>query len=364
MFWGGVMLNIACIGYLHGSGGAERQIIMLANEMNRRGHKVSLIVLAENNVRYNVDNDINVYDLTGCEHGSLKIIKRYFALRKLLCTLRPDITINFWLQSAYFSVAMPTDYTGKIIYSERGDPGDKEYNGVLGIIRKISFQYIDGFVFQSNGARDYFDYAVRTRSIVINNAVTDEVFLFSQPANLRKKKIVTVGRLSEQKNQKLLLDAFSYISKDFPEYVLEIWGEGPLHKELLSRAVSLGIEDKVLFKGTSRNILHEIYDASVFVLSSNYEGMPNALMEAMCIGIPCVSTDCRPGGAREIIKNGIDGYIVPIENSLALSQAIKIIIQDCNEQDKISKAGWENRKQFSGCTIYDRWENFLYQLFN
>lgn len=359
---GGRFLNIVCIGYLHGSGGAERQIVMLANEMNRRGHKVSLIVLAENHVRYNIDDDINVYDLTGCEHGSLRIIKRYFALRKLLCTLQPDITINFWLQSAYFCVAMPRTYTGKIVYSERGDPGDKEYNGILGTIRRVSFHYVNGFVFQSNGARDYFQCDIRKRSIVINNAVTDEVFDFSHPANLRQKKIVTIGRLSEQKNQKLLLNAFSYISNEFPEYILEIWGEGPLHKELLSKTISLGIEDKVFFRGTTRNILHEIYDSSLFVLSSNYEGMPNALMEAMCIGIPCLSTDCRPGGAREIIKNGINGYIVPVDNSLALSQAIKRILRDSNEQDRIAKAGWETRKQFSACTIYDRWEEFLYQL--
>lgn len=354
-------MNIVCIGYLHGSGGAERQIIMLANEMSRRGHNVALVVLAENNVRYAIDEKVKIYDLSSCEKGNNTIIKRFLALKRCLCELKPDITVNFWLQSAYFAVCIPQKYTGKIIYSERGDPGDKEYSGLLGIIRKICFKFVDGFVFQSRGAQHYFKQNIRERSIVINNAVTGDVYKFKSPSYNRQKRIVTVGRLSEQKNQKIIINAFAEIHDKIPDYILEIWGEGNLKDELHTQIKKLNMSHKVFLKGTSRDILDKIYDASLFVLSSNYEGMPNALMEAMCIGIPCISTDCKPGGAREIICHGVSGIIVPIEDQKELAKAM-LLVRDENLTRFYVSNGWNQREKFSSKIVYTIWESFLREI--
>ena len=145
---------------------------------------------------------------------------------------------------------------------------------------------------------------------------------------VERKEIVTVGRLEPQKNQKLLINAFSELAKKFPDYTLVIYGEGSLRKKLEKYIESKGLKDRVFLPGAKNNIQEYIKDASLFVLSSDYEGIPNALIEAMAIGLPCVSTDCSPGGARELITNGENGVIVECRNSNELATAMARLLTD------------------------------------
>lgn len=150
-------MKIVCVGYLQGAGGAERQIIMLANALAERHHDVHLVVLAENKSKYSIAENVIVHDLTNAEDSNKKrIVDRFRALKSELSKIRPDVSIHYWLQSAYMCAMMKKSITGRIIYSERGDPGDAEYKGILGVVRYLAFRKVDGFVFQSEGARDFF----------------------------------------------------------------------------------------------------------------------------------------------------------------------------------------------------------------
>lgn len=152
-------MKIATIGYLHGSGGAERQIILLSNELSQRGHEVHLVVLNENKAPYQISSSVIVHDLTTEEGiGKFRLVRRFLALRKTLKLVKPDITINYNLQGAYFSLLIGRNFCGKILYSERGDPYDSEYSGILGMIRDFTCKHIDAFVFQSEGARNFSIY--------------------------------------------------------------------------------------------------------------------------------------------------------------------------------------------------------------
>ena len=121
-------MKIATIAYLHGAGGAERQIIMLSNEMAIRGHEVHMIVLSDFKAPYPISEKVTVHDLSGKENGKLSVIKRFLAFRSTIKEIRPDITINYNIQGAYFSLLVGKSSCGKILYSERGDPYDKEYS--------------------------------------------------------------------------------------------------------------------------------------------------------------------------------------------------------------------------------------------
>ena len=134
--------------------------------------------------------------------------------------------------------------------------------------------------------------------------------------------------MEPQKNQKLLINAFSDLAKDFPDYTLIIYGEGSLRNELENYIISKGLQSKVVLPGVKNNIQEYIKDASLFVLSSDYEGIPNALIEAMAIGLPCVSTDCSPGGARELIADGENGTIVECGNPQMLAKAMELVLKD------------------------------------
>lgn len=353
-------MRIACIGYLHGAGGAERQIIMLANAMAEKGHEVHMIVLADFKSNYVISNKIIIHDLSDMEKNNcMKIVNRYLILKKVLKSIKPDISVHYWLQSAYFCVFMPSQITGRIIYSERGDPGDSEYTGLLGVIRDITLKKVQGIVFQSEGARDYFGKNIIEKSVIIHNSISIPEGEYLKACENREKKIVNVGRLHSQKNQQLLIEAFSKIEKKFPEYYVEIYGAGNLEKELKQKIKSLNLENKVFLRGTKTNILDYIYNASVFVLTSDYEGMPNALMEAMAIGVPCISTDCKPGGARTLINNGVNGIIISPNDGDILATKISDVLSNSLFAKKLSNEGIKIRKTHTSKEIFDQWEKFF-----
>lgn len=352
-------MKLALVAYLHGAGGAERQITLLANVMAKRGYEVHFIVLAEFSKRYPISDKVIVHDLTGAESKGLHpIIGRYLALKIAYSEIQPDITIHYNLQSAYLTLAMPRKVYGKAIYSERGDPYDKEYSGLLGKIRDWTVKGMDGLVFQSEGARDFFDESVRTKSVVIHNSVEVPVDKYPVP-EYRRKRIVSAGRLHEQKNYDLLIDAFAKIAKDIPEYELVIYGDGDLRDSLQKKIHGYGLNEQISLLPACKDLWDNIQDASLFVLSSDFEGMPNALMEAMALGIPSVSTDCRPGGARTLIEDGVNGFVVPRMNVDALAEKMKYVIEHPEVAKTISEGGRKIAETHDEKRTFDKWEVFI-----
>lgn len=356
-------MKIALIGYMHGNGGAERQIIMLSNELAAKGHQVHLLALADYNVKYEVSPAVHIYDLSDtCSNALEGILHRYKKLKAAYQEIQPDVTVHYWLQSAYLTAFMPKSLRGKIIYSERGDPGDAEYSGALGYVRAVAFRLVDGFVFQSEGARDYFGPGVIARSTVIHNSVSVPEDIYTTPSDSRENRIVSIGRLHPQKNQALLIDGFAKIQDQFPEYTLEIYGDGELEEELQAQIDGLGLTDRIRLCGSCKEIFDRIYHASLFVLTSDFEGMPNALMEAMALGIPCISTDCKPGGARTLIQDGENGYIVPIGDADALAEKMAFLLTDREQAETVARNAQRIRVTNSGQEVFRKWNDFIQEL--
>lgn len=356
-------MKIVFLSYLHGYGGAEKQNIMLANAMANLGHDIVLVSISVNNVCYKLDEKVKYIFLPDKKKGIQRILSRYNMIKKILKQEQPDLTVNFWFQSTYLLSCMNKKITGKIIYSERGDPSDKEYKGILGLIRKLVFPRVNGFVFQTIAAKSYFNTSIQNRSTVIGNPVI--INYDNIPKNIIKcKKIVNVGRLHEQKNQMNLIDAFSKISKKHEEYILEIFGEGELYNKLSDFIHEKKLDNKVFLKGTSKNIHREICNASLFVLSSDYEGMPNALLEAMALGLPCISTNWKPGGVVDIIDNRENGIIVPCNDADLLSKAMDELLENQKLANNYSKKAIETSKKFYPQKIYNEWEKYLKNILN
>ena len=350
------------VGYLHGSGGAERQIILLSNQLAGLGYDVTLCVLNENKSPYVVDKKVRMIDLCNEEGtGRLRIWRRYKAFRRVVEEVRPDIIVNYNLQSAYFCLGIPKKARGKVVYSERGDPYDKEYSGLLGKVRDLTVARMDGLVFQSEGARDFFPDKVKEKSIVIHNSVNVPQERYPIPED-REKRIVNVGRLHPQKNQKLLIEAFAKIAFEFPEYSVDIYGDGLLQGELQEQIDSLNLHDRVHLNASRKDVLDCIFKASLFVLTSDYEGMPNALMEAMALGIPCISTDCRPGGARTLIEQGVNGFIVPCGDADALALQMKQLLGNTDQAKKIGHEARKLAETHTEAMVFGKWESFLNNL--
>lgn len=355
-------MRIATVAYLHGAGGAERQIIMLSNEMAIRGHDVHMIVLNEFNSHYSISENVKIYNLTEQEKGKLGIIKRFIAFKKTIKNIKPDVTINYNLQGAYFSILVGKSKCGKILYSERGDPYDSEYSGILGKVRNYTCQHVDALVFQSEGARDFFNIGKKQKAIVIHNSVTVPQDKYPI-AEKRDNRIVTVGRLHHQKNPHLLLDAFCKLASRYPDIHLDFYGDGDMHDELQDKINRLGMEVRVTLHPSQKNIFDCIRTARLFVLPSDYEGMPNALMEAMSLGLPCISADCRPGGARTLIEDGKNGFIVPVRDVNALADKMSYLLDNPDVAKRVAKEARHLGETHTNQVIFDKWNSFLNNLF-
>ncbi len=352
------MKKVLLVSYLHGYGGAERQIILLANALAQMGYNTTLVSLSANNPKYDIDKAVTYCYIKDKYKGKLNIIGRYLELKQKIKAVQPDVIITYWYQAVYLISFMSKTYFGKLIYSERGDPGDKEYSGLLGIIRKLTMNRVDAWVFQSKGAQSYFNRAIKCRSCIIHNPVYVSSRDFPYVTS-REKRIVSVGRLHKQKNQSLLIEAFARIADQFPDYILEIYGDGELKLMLDEKIKKMSLTNRVYLRGACKEIHSKIYNASLFVLSSDFEGLPNALIEAMSLGLPCISTDCRPGGAREIITNQKDGIIVPTNDVVALSEAMKSLLSDVPKASKFGRNALVHSKEFEPETIFEQWRNLI-----
>lgn len=352
-------MKIMTVGYLHGAGGAERQIVLLSNQMALRGHDVTLCVLNEFKSRYKISEKVKVKDLTQAEgSGRLRIIRRLLAFRKAIKRIHPDIIVNYNLQAAYFCLTLSKKARGKVVYSERGDPYDNEYSGLLGKLRDITVKKMDGVVFQSEGARDFFSKDIKAKSIVIHNSVNIPQDKYPMPEK-RDKRIVSVGRLHPQKNFPLLINAFAKVAPAFPDYSLDIYGDGDLLENLQSQIDCLGLTSRITLNKSRADVWDFICTASLFVLTSDYEGMPNALMEAMALGLPCIATDCRPGGARALINDGLNGYVVPLRDVDALADKMQFVLSHSEKADKIAKEARLLQDSHSDKFIFDKWNSYL-----
>ena len=234
-----------------------------------------------------------------------------------------------------------------------------EYSNFL--MRKIVchlYKKADGFVFQTEDAKKYFDGIIKCESKIIPNPINPK-FIKEPYSKTRKKNIVTVGRLEEQKNHELLIDAYKEVVKDFPEYKLLIYGDGSKREKLESIIKDNKLEKNVILMGKKDDIENEIYDASLFVLSSDYEGMPNALMEAMALGLPSISTDCPCGGSKMLINNEENGILVKTGDKKDMAKAINRLIENKELCKKLSNNSYKIKDEYSIENIQEKWLSFI-----
>lgn len=350
-------LKIVLIGKLWGVGGAEKSLVMLANSLAERNHDVTLLAMEKGDIFYPVHEDVNIKYIA--DQGSIGIIRRMHRLKqiiKVLKEIKPDIAICFGM---LVGVIGPKLLGIKTIYSERGNPGTKSNKSIIGLVRSLIFPWLDGFVFQLEGAKNFFSKKVQNKSTVIPNPVYMKYDDYDIPEK-REKVIVNVGRLHSQKNQRLLISAFNEVVDEFPDYKLHIYGQdGGLESELKKYVKDLNLERKVLFLGTTDKLWDEIVTASMFVLSSDYEGMPNALMEAMALGIPSVSTDCPPGGPAALITHKKNGLLCPVGDVEALTECMRLVLSSKQNSEKM---GLEAKKICYTHTVQEimnKWNNYL-----
>ena len=353
-----------CLGSMN-KGGAERVIANLSNNFIER-YKITIVITSNTCPEYELNKKINLISLdTNNKKENLikRNIKRILKLRKIIKKEKPDVIVSLLPEPTYRVMLSKLFLKNKVIISVRNDP-NAEYNTLIKrILVRLLYSNADGFIFQTADAQKWFSKKIQNKSTIIPNPI-NENFITHPFEGEREKKIVTVGRLVEQKNQKLLIDAFNKFQKEYQNYKLSIFGEGPLKDSLMKHIDDLGLNNKVFLEGEKKDIKSYIYDAEMFILSSDFEGMPNALMEAMALGIPCISTDCPCGGPKFLINNGINGYLFEVNNKEKLYQLMKKLAENKNIRDKFSKNANMICEKLNPNLIYSKWEEYIIKIYN
>lgn len=337
-----------------GRGGAERVITILANNYAKKGWKVDIIMLLNSQCDYELDKNINLISI--CNEGKSRIKyfpKWIFNIRRYIVKNKPDRIISFIARINIITILSCIGLKQRIIISERNDPRSDGRSIVVRLATHILYPIANGIVFQTKWAQSCFSKRIQKKSVIIPNPI----HVTTQALDKKEKKIVAVGRLVEQKNHSMLINAFKKILEDHQDYKLYIYGEGRLRVELKKQIHELELTKAVFLPGNVSNIHEKIADAEMFVLSSNYEGLSNALLEAMMIGIPCISTDCA--GSNEVIEDNLNGLIVPVGGEQEIIKGIKLLISDENLRNNISQNARITASKFKANAITRKWEKII-----
>ena len=305
-------------------GGAERVISLLSRRMAEEAVDVTILLYKDQEPFYTIDPGVKLVYVPR-ESGSTNLLKNLLWMRRFYRG-NADAVLSFLAPFNILTLLATLGGKQTVIVADRNDPRFVPAKWPVRKLRDFLYRFADGVIVQTRHNQAYFSAAVQKKSTIIYNPVD-----LGEKAGLalrteKQKRIVSVGRLMPQKNQIMLLEAFASIRERFPEYALTIYGEGP-HRETLEEKIrQLGLEGAVLLPGSVKDVHERIADGELFVMSSNYEGMPNALIEAMCLGLPVIST--AVSGATDLIRHGENGLLVPCGDTAGLTAAMEQLLAD------------------------------------
>ncbi|MBP5162477.1 MAG: glycosyltransferase family 4 protein [Spirochaetales bacterium] len=330
-------------------GGAERVVSILANDYASRGWKVSILMLLHSHIGYELDKSIDVIDISD-DSKSVALMYPFLIrrVRKTVNAVRPDIIVSFMANTCLISGPACRHSDARFVVSERIDPTQDKRNIIVRSMLNSIYSRSDCCIMQTKRAFDYFPEKVKEKSVIIPNPVN-----VSAVATGGSRRIVASGRLDAQKNHRLLIKAFSDLHGQFDGWCLDIYGEGPERGDLESLIRELGLSDYVSLKGNVSDLHQQMADAGLYVLSSDFEGLSNALIEAMMMGLPCISTDCA--GSDEIITDKQDGIIVPVGDEKALTEAMRLLMSDRDLALSFGRKARISSERFRTDVVIERW---------
>lgn len=342
------------------AGGAERVASVLANELYRRGYQVVLVCFRSANFlkHYELEEHIPIYFMDYNVRGKWKLPRRVMSLRRVLKEMRPDLVISFMTKLNIYSAFSCRSLGIKNIVCERNCPWLQPEQAKERRLRDFAFWVATWRIFQTEENQQYFSRRIARKSTIIDNPIVVECEQ-DIPVENRNGRIVSVGRYTHQKNYYVLLKAFQKFHEKYPSYILDIYGKDcGMRKELTEWMEQNQLTDAIHLFPERKEIHSTIKDAQMFVMTSEYEGLSNALAEALALGLTCIAVDCQGGGARKILDGGNRGILIRSDVDV-LTSALCTVAQDENLRKEYDRIGREYRQEMCTEKIMDRWEQTI-----
>lgn len=331
--------RILFIHHTPGYGGAYKSVLNYSSVLRNSGHIVEVAF-------YNSDSNEKAHFISNFNSSVLKRISQILFLIKFAYNFKPDVIIGLMPVNSLISLIVGRILRITVIGSERGDP--YSHNGFVDKLKQRALSLCDIIIFQTLGARDFYLNNFKGYSHIIPNSVEPSLNPISYS---NKNNVITFFGRFDLRNKRLdiLFEVFKKLSYIYPNLQYHVFGNGD-NKELSyvkNKCSDEQLVNRVSLFGVSNNVYHEMEKSRFFILTSDSEGMPNSLLEAMACGMICISTDCSPGGASEIIENGISGYIVPRGDVDALVESVVKVISDPSHGEILSRNARKRAAHFN-----------------
>ncbi len=351
------MKIVFVVGSLSG-GGAERVVANLATAMANGGDDVSVILIASTKITYEISDKIHIVDCSKkYSVPGVGFAKRVSDIRKAIKKIAPKAVVSFTVAVNMYSILACKGLKTRLIVAERNDPRYDPVGKKARMLRDLLYPLANDFVFQTNGEKEYFSEKIQRNSAVIYNPVNPNI---PDPyIGERRKAFVTAVRLEPQKNLPMAIDAFEMVHAKYPEYTFEIYGKGNQKDDLQSYIDNKGLTSSIILKGPSNTLYDDIKDSFAFLLSSNYEGMSNSLIEAMALGLPVISTDHPSKGASDLIMDSENGFLVDVGSSTQMAEKMIQLIENKELYNKISNNAVKIKETLEVNKITNQWLDYI-----
>lgn len=343
-----------------GNGGAERVIAALANRWNAEGIEVGILTIYGTRQDYALSEGIHHFPIV-CKNKIrlLRPMERIGAIRRAVKEFAPDCVVSFLADVNIHVICACRGLGIPLVVSERNDPTRDPSKAWVRRMRDRLYRKAAGVVFQTEDAAGYFAGLLpkTVPTAIIPNPLTEGLPYHVYEPECRR--LVTACRLNSQKNLPMMIMAVKAAREKGADCVLDIFGEGPLRGELEALIEREGLTGSVRLPGFSKSVHEEMAHSAAFLISSDYEGISNSMLEALAIGTPVVATDCPVGGARMYIRTGENGYLIPVGDTAAMTEAILALLSDPERAEEMGRRATEIREELRVDRIVSRWSEFL-----
>lgn len=352
-----------------GKGGAERVMRNLAEYFYEQGYEVFMVtkLIEENEYALNpaiprIVADITKEEETGKRLGNL--VARVKKLRGIWEEIQPDVIVSFIKKNNLMALASASPLKIPVIVSVRSAPARELSGRGVKQLTFLMFRKAAGIVLQTTQAKEFFPKSLQKKSIILQNSINRDFIEYLDShaydeENGDNHRVITVGRIDDNKNQKMLAKAFINVAEANSDWTLHFFGDGEGADKVKSIANDSKVSDRILFHGVVDDVPEQMSKADIFVLPSKVEGMPNALIEAMAMGKACISTDCPCGGPADIMENNVSGILIPVDDIKALEDSLSRLMADEKLRKELGHEASKLRVRLAPDQINNQWKEYI-----
>jgi GalNAc-alpha-(1->4)-GalNAc-alpha-(1->3)-diNAcBac-PP-undecaprenol alpha-1,4-N-acetyl-D-galactosaminyltransferase len=345
-----------------GAGGAERVMVELCAAWQARGDSVTLLTLDDGMHDFHavptgvqrVALDLAAQSVSAA--GAIRAnVTRTRTLRRALRNANADVIVSFTDRTNVLTLLAARGLHVPVVVSERVDPRRHVIGNAWEVLRRLVYPTASALVVQTESVREWGEELVSPMRVAVIPNPVRAVPAPRSDASERAPRVVAMGRLVEQKGFDLLVSAFASIADEFPEWSLDIYGDGPDRESLAGRIDTLGLASRITLAGRTSTPDDVLAGAAVFALPSRYEGFPNVLLEAMSHGCACVSSDCDSGPA-ELIENAQNGVLTPVNDVFSFAQGLAALMEDPVLRARLGRTATTVRERYAAARVIAAWD--------